>query len=68
MNINIGKKTREPRQQARWITQPKFPQTMGDALQQNRVHAGISGEHFKARTRRWIALKNAVNILAQQSE
>jgi hypothetical protein len=44
------------------------PQPMRQALQQDGVHAGIGGQHFKAGTRGGVALEHAGDVFAQQRE
>src|SRR5690606_37649348 len=63
MNIDIADQTSDKGQQARRITPARQPQTAADAMQQDRVYAGIRRQHFQRRTRGRIALKYTAHII-----
>ncbi|MNE90189.1 hypothetical protein D3C80_1876770 [compost metagenome] len=68
MDVDVADQPGEERQQPRRIAPLGPPQAMREAIEHDRVHPRIGGEHLEGGARRRIALEHAADIVAPLAE
>ncbi len=68
MNLNPGQPTAEVRYQPRQPFPAHAPQGAGQAMDPDRMHARVAGQHFKGIARRRVTVENTLDIFSQTLE
>ena len=64
VDLNAGEKAPQMRQRPGQPFQAKHPQRMRQPMQQQRMHARVTGQYLQRVARRRIAFKNTGNVFA----